>query len=342
MISASNPRVSIVLKKDCSMRDALLYHYDITSSPRRSHLRLFALHASGNEQARLNLLADSTEEYNRYIVANHINITELLQDFPSLSFHKRGDELLEILPPLLPRFYSIASSSLVNPNTIDIVVAVVKFQTAMNRIHKGVCSNYLASLVPNGKEGKESAALAFVKSSLFRLPEDPQVPVIMIGAGTGIAPFRAFVQERLRRQRDCGGDQVPCNFDFDKTNSTRLPLNTLFFGCNHQSRDFLFHEELETAVKSGELNLQPAFAFDQKQTVFVQHRLVEPANSALVWKLIDQRGGHIYVCGGMQMGKGVFEALTSIVAKEGKMTKEAAASYLTTMQANNKYQLDVF
>ena len=323
-------RHSAVLRRNCTMREALLQYYDVMSVPRRSHLRLLALHASSAaDRERLERLATSPEDYQRVVAAQHLSMIDLMHLFPSLGFEYEPDALLEALPPLMPRFYSIASSATLSPEVADLLVSVVRFQTPNGRLHHGVCSNFLDRLRPGDR------APIFVKRSLFRLPPDPRTPIIMIGCGTGLAPFRAFIAERAHLRRSASSDAV----------AREHGRNLLFLGCRRRQYDFLCRDELERHVAAGHLDLVTAFAFDQPDTIFVQHRMLEPNNSALIWSLLDKQRANVYVCGNVAMGRGVFDALVEIVASQGAMSREAATQYVMQLQEGDscgRYQTDVF
>ena len=160
----------------------------------------------------------------------------------------------------------------------------------------------------------------------FRLPASPLVPVIMIGPGTGIAPFRAFLQERTGRT---------------VINQVTVPTtNVFYFGCRHRDIDFLYREELQQLEHEGKLVLRVAFSREQKEKIYVQHLILQDA--AYLWNLL-QSGAHIYVCGDAQnMARDVQEALLVIFQKQGNLSKDDSEKFLTSLEAQHRYQRDVW
>jgi sulfite reductase (NADPH) flavoprotein alpha-component len=242
------------------------------------------------------------------------DLLDLLLAFPSA--RPPLQELVEALDPLQPRLYSIASSPKATPGEVHLTVAAVRYKRR-GRLRKGIASTYLADRVPAG-----GAFPVFVQSSRgFRLPEKGDAPVIMIGPGTGIAPFRAFLQER--RAIGAGG------------------RNWLFFGDQRRASDFLYEGELEAWRRDGLLTrLDTAFSRDQDMKVYVQHRMRE--QGAELWRWL-QDGAHLYVCGDAQrMAKDVDAALAHICARHGRMDLAAARVYVAGLDRDGRYQRDVY
>jgi len=239
---------------------------------------------------------------------------DLLAEFPSATIEPQV--FVDHLRRLQPRLYSIASSSRLFPTKVHLTVAVVKYETN-NRERFGVCSNFLGNRVEVGV----TAVPVFVADSHFRLPEAGDRDVIMVGPGTGIAPFRAFVQERAA--------------------AGAKGRNWLFFGNRHSKTDFFYEEEWREALAQGRLTrLDTAFSRDQPTKVYVQDRIRE--NAAEIWKWIGG-GAHLYVCGDARhMAKDVDAALRDTAAKEGGMAPAEAAAYLTQMKKDRRYQRDVY
>ncbi|MFO1458955.1 MAG: sulfite reductase subunit alpha [Verrucomicrobiota bacterium] len=226
-------------------------------------------------------------------------------------------EFAGLLRPLQPRLYSISSSPKAHPGDVHLTVAIVRYE-AHGRRRKGVCSGWLADRVVPG----ETPVPVFVQTSHgFRLPKDPSVPVIMIGPGTGIAPFRAFLEERRA------------------TGATGR--NWLFFGDQRRSCDFLYSEELTAWSQDGVLtHLDLAFSRDQAEKIYVQTRMAERA--AELWSWLEA-GAHLYVCGdARRMARDVDAALHALVASAGGRTAEQAAEYVAALKAAHRYQRDVY
>lgn len=220
------------------------------------------------------------------------------------------------LRPLQPRLYSISSSPKAHPGQVHLTVGAVRYE-AHGRPRQGVCSTFLAErALAAGTVG------VFVHVNTgFRLPADGTVPVIMVGPGTGIAPFRAFLQERA------------------ETGATGR--NWLFFGDQHAATDFLYREELETWLGTGRLSrLHTAFSRDQAEKVYVQHRMREQARE--LWRWLEE-GAHFYVCGdASRMAKDVDAALHEVVQTAGGKSPDAAAEYVQALRAGRRYARDVY
>ncbi|MDV8022523.1 bifunctional nitrate reductase/sulfite reductase flavoprotein subunit alpha [Rhodococcus sp. IEGM 1330] len=225
------------------------------------------------------------------------------------------DDWLGVLKPLQPRLYSISSSPKENPNEVQVTVSAVRYN-----VHgvprRGVCSTYLADHASNHDVG-----IFVKKTSHFKPPDDPTTPMIMVGPGTGVAPFRAFLHER----RALG----------------HTGHNWLFFGEQHADTDFYYRDELTSMLSDGSLNrLDVAFSRDQKDKVYVQDRMRE--HGAELWNWIH-RGAHFYVCGdASRMAKDVDAALKGVVAQHGKLAPSSAEAYVKALAAEKRYVRDVY
>ena len=239
---------------------------------------------------------------------------DLFSEFPSARVG--AQELIDIQRRLMPRLYSIASSPAKYPDEIHLTVAVVRYETN-GRKREGVCSTFMADRVAL----KQAVVPVFVTSSHFRLPENDDVPVIMVGPGTGVAPFRSFVMDRATR-----GAKGP---------------NWLFFGDQRKDHDFLYADEWAQYLQAGVLTrLDTAFSRDQATKVYVQDRMQEQA--AELWQWL-QRGAYFYVCGdAKRMAKDVDAALHKVVAEQGGMTPEAAVAWVKQLKQDGRYQRDVY
>lgn len=244
----------------------------------------------------------------------NISLLDALREYegPALDLAK----FVTALTPLQPRLYSISSSLLAHPEQVHLTVGVVRYKSGRGTSCKGAASTYLAERVRPGQKAR-----IFFHASKFALPEDGAAPVIMVGPGTGIAPFRAFLEHR--KAQGASGK------------------NWLFFGDQRQATDFLYEEELSGYLNDGTLTtLSTAFSRDQKHKVYVQTRMLEEGREIFEWL---EAGGHFYVCGdAKRMAKDVDEALTQIIATHGKMSPEEAAIYLAELTKRNRYQRDVY
>ena len=223
-------------------------------------------------------------------------------------------DLVKVLRPLQPRFYSIASSPIVHAGEVQLTVSTVRFGAPQAR-RKGVCSAFLAD------RAADDVKLFLQSSTHFRLPKDPDRPIIMVGPGTGIAPFRGFLHER----RAAGATGA----------------NWLFFGEQHEASDFYYRDEIEGWRRDGHLDrVSLAFSRDQAEKLYVQHRMIE--QGADLWRWIDD-GAYFYVCGDAHhMGKDVERTLKGIVQRHGGLKPDDAAYYITEMQHDKRYLRDVY
>lgn len=243
---------------------------------------------------------------------NTHQLIDVLRRFPC---EWTAEALIGALRPLAPRMYSIASSQSVVDEEVHLTVANVQYQFDGEQ-RWGVTSNYLSQL----DEGDE--VLVFVDSNpRFRLPTDPSKDIIMIGPGTGIAPFRSFVQERSEQGA--------------------TGRNWLFFGNPHFTTDFLYQTEWQRAIEEGHLNrLDVAFSRDQEEKIYVQHKLLEQAVDLYEW---IQSGAYIYVCGDANhMAKDVHKTLLHIAQQEGGLDPEAAQQWIDELSAQGRYARDVY
>jgi cytochrome P450 / NADPH-cytochrome P450 reductase len=263
--------------------------------------------------------AGAAERYRAEILAKRKSVFDLLLDHPAceLPFHA----YLEMLSLLAPRYYSISSSPSVDAGRCSITVGVVEGAAASGRgTYKGVCSNYLA----DRRTGDAIYATVRETKAGFRLPEDSSVPIIMIGPGTGLAPFRGFLQERAAR----------------KAKGASLGPAMLFFGCRHPDQDFLYADELKAMAASGITELFTAFSRADGPKTYVQHVLA--AQKDKVWPLIAQ-GAIIYVCGdGGRMEPDVKAALVAIHRDKTGADAAAGARWIEEMGTANRYVLDVW
>lgn len=321
----------------CSVRDALEWYLDICAPPRDKLLSALAQYASDpREKARLTGFATTDKET---FLQDHMSLWEVLDEFPSINIPFAA--LVELTPRLKPRFYTISSSSKLTPTTIALTASLAVLNKPRGRVHYGVTTSYMKELVP----GKDKLWV-FVQPSSFRLPVPKPVatsnpPIVMVGPGTGIAPFRAFIhdeyalrQERTRRERKTSTGMVA-----DSTDPTERVLGemTLYFGCRRRNEDFLYHDELQQAAGDRVLtHLQLAFSRESSERkVYVQHLL--KARGAETWKDLHERGGYVYVCGATSMGKDVKTELVNLAVEFGQMSQDQAANWLSQLQSSGRY-----
>ena len=297
---------------DLSLRDALRRNYHVTS-PSKQFLEFIANHSEGNSVLR-ELMEDPLRKKDVEKFVYGMEIIDFLLSHPSIKF--TVEEFLKLLRKLQPRLYSISSSIKAHPGAVHLTVAAVRYDTH-GRQRKGVASTFLSERA----EHPTPVPLFFHSAKHFRLPEDPSLPVIMVGPGTGIAPFRAYLQER------------------QATGATGK--NWLFFGDQKAAFDYLYEDEL-TAMKTGGTlhRLDLAFSRDQAEKFYVQHRMLE--NAAELYKWLEE-GAHFYVCGdASRMAKDVDAALLQVIEKAGGKDAHQAAEYIEALKKAKRYKRDVY
>ncbi|WP_436855513.1 diflavin oxidoreductase [Staphylococcus caeli] len=291
-----------------SLKDALTHDFEI--SKLTPGLMKKAAELFGNPMLNANI--QKSEWVENYIYGR--DLIDLIQSFTPVALEP--SKLPQLLRKLPPREYSISSSHLVNPSSVHLTVRVVKYESHQ-RERQGVCSVQLAELTPVG----ETLPIYIKKNPNFTFSEDADTPVIMIGAGTGIAPYRAYLQESEH-----------LNLRSDKW---------LIFGNQNQQHDFLYQYDLEHWLQTGILNkLDLAFSRDTENKIYVQHRIEQ--NSAEFYKWIEA-GATIYLCGNKdEMASGVHQSLVNILKMEGNYNQDEAEAYLNDMIKQQRYQRDVY
>lgn len=291
------------------LHEVLATQYEITTLTRP----LITKYAELAQARPLQELLQETQRdaFTQYVAGRQL--TDLIGEYPVKGL--AGVEFLKLLRRLPPRLYSIASSHAANPDEVHLMVAAVRY-TSHGRPRQGVASVYLADRL----SGDDSVPVYIESNKNFKLPDD-DVPIIMIGPGTGVAPFRAFLEER--ETRGAKG------------------RNWLFFGAQHFHTDFYYQIEwLRWRAKGLLTRIDVAFSRDQAEKVYVQHRLLEQARELYAWL---QDGAQVYVCGDAgRMAHDVHAALTETLMVGGGLSAEAAAEYMTGLQKDKRYHRDVY
>lgn len=289
-----------------SLRDALISSYDICRvTP--DLLRFVADTCPDRSAAKI--LRNSGERQGNWL--RNRNGLDIVSEF---AVRAEPEQWQEVLVRLTPRNYSISSSPLISPHEVQLTVSVVRYRGAGGSARGGVCSTFMAD--------RAAAAPVFLqRSPHFRPPEDPGTAMIMVGPGTGVAPFRGFLQER--RALGHGG------------------RNWLFFGDQHRRENFYYRDDLEDMVSDGFLSrLDLAFSRDQADRVYVQHKMLE--RGAELWRWLDD-GAHFYVCGdATRMAKDVDATLIAILRTHGGLSEDAARDYKRELVAQKRYVRDVY
>jgi sulfite reductase (NADPH) flavoprotein alpha-component len=290
-----------------SLSDVLVNKLELT----QSYPTFVGKYAEYAKSVELNALLDDKSVLREFLAQRQI--IDIVRQFPA---KVSSQEFVDTLRGMTPRLYSIASSQAEVEDEVHLTVALVEFD-AHGHSHQGGASSFLSTRLEEGGEVN-----VFVESNdNFRLPDDGNTPVIMVGPGTGIAPFRAFMQQR--EAEEASGE------------------NWLFFGNPNYTQDFLYQTEWQRFVKDGVVNkVSLAFSRDQEEKVYVQHRMVEQGAELYRWL---EQGAHLYVCGDANhMAKDVQDALVQIVIEHGAKSEEQAEQYVSDLRRAKRYQKDVY
>ncbi|KAM9118522.1 nitric oxide synthase 1 isoform 2-T2 [Pangshura tecta] len=308
----------------CTIFQAFKCYLDITTPPTPLLLQQFALLATKDkEKKRLQVLSKGLQEYEEWKWSKNPTIVEVLEEFPSVQMP--STLLLTQLPVLQPRYYSISSSPDMSPDEVHLTVAVLSYCTRDGEgpIHHGVCSSWFNRIQA------DEVVPCFVRGAPgFHMPQDPQVPCILIGPGTGIAPFRSFWQQRF--------------FEIEHKALKPCPM-ILVFGCRQSKMDHIYKEETLLAKNKGIFKeLYTAYSREpDKPKKYVQDVLQEQLAQS-VYKALKEQGGHIYVCGDVTMAGDVFKAVQRIVKQQGQLSAEQAGAFISKLRDDNRYHEDIF
>ncbi|KAJ1562542.1 hypothetical protein HK096_008126 [Nowakowskiella sp. JEL0078] len=334
-----------------TIRTALTYYLDLRQEVKQHHFEIISKYTSSEaEKLELYSYVDDREKYISEIEKPQLNLKNVLQKFPNVKLPV-AVVLGEILSKSIVRYYSISSSALKDPKTVGVTSVIVRYAIAQNiptahaTIKEGLATSWLQRLHEASVNGQNSdinstivpkySIPMFIRTSTFRLPKNPETPVIMVGPGTGVAPFRGFVQERFHQA----------------SSGIKVGPTILFFGCRHPEIDFMYKEEFDHIEKtieqwkisgasnSFEFKLVTAFSRTDGQKVYVQHRLAE--NSELVWDLLNARGGSFYVCGDAKnMAKDVQIALQNMAKEKGGKDEEGAKQWTKSLRTGVEVEVE--
>lgn len=315
-VSEKEIKVPFVLQHSLTLGEIVEQYWDLNFKPRRSTVYTLCLISQNElEKEKLCELASSIgqEELYDYINRPRRNILEMLADFPHTTSKLNVGLLFEIMSPIKSRAYSIASSPTFLPNAIQILVAVVKFKTRLVEPRFGLCSKWLASLKSNNK------VIFWLQKGTFQFANDK--PMILVGPGTGIAPFRSLLLERA-------------------TVNKSLKNYVLFFGCRNKDKDYHCKDDFERLSRENDLKVFCAFSRDQDHKIYVQHIIRQQRE--LCWQFL-QNDGSIYLAGNSKnIPQDVRNEFVSLVKEMGKMTKEETEAFIKYLEKNNRYQSETW
>ena len=295
---------------DTTFREALFRDCRITQTTPR-FLKTIAERASAAPLINELLKPERKQDLDTYLWG--MEVIDFLIEHPSIKWVPQ--EFVDTLAKLQPRLYSISSSLKAHPEQVHFTIDVVHYESR-GRMRKGVCSTFLA------ERAEKAPVPVFPNTSRFRLPEDGNTPIIMVGPGTGIAPFRAYLQER----KAVGAKGK----------------NWLFFGSQHEHCNYFYKEEMAELKRDGILTrLDCAWSRDQADKSYVQHKMLSCA--AEIWNWVDSEGAHFFVCGdARRMAKDVDAALRKIIQDKGGKTEEQTNEYVEKLKADKRYKRDVY
>ncbi|WP_084361148.1 sulfite reductase subunit alpha [Neobacillus fumarioli] len=308
-----DPEMPVTISKQgytLPLKEALTTHFEITLLTKK--ILQQAAELTENEELKKLTLPENVNLLKEYIYGR--DLLDLLHDFGP--WNAGAQEIVSLLRKMPPRLYSIASSLNAHPEEVHLTIGAVRY-SSHGRNRKGVCSVQCAERT---KEG-DTLPVFVQPNKHFHLPESHETDIIMVGPGTGIAPFRSFIEERAVNKAS--------------------GRTWLFFGDQHAATDFLYKEELEQYQKDGVLTrLDTAFSRDSEQKVYVQHKMLENSKELYTWL---ENGACFYVCGDKEhMAKDVHNALIDVIEKEGAMSREEAESFVNSLQKEGRYQRDVY
>ncbi|MGG0839190.1 assimilatory sulfite reductase (NADPH) flavoprotein subunit [Bacillus paralicheniformis] len=305
-----NATITVDQGENLSLKEALTSYFEITVLTKKFIQQ--AAELIEHEKLRELAAQENADQLKAYIAGR--DLIDFVQDFGPIA--AAPQEFVSILRKIPPRLYSIASSFAANPDEVHLTIGAVRYNTH-GRDRKGVCSVLCAERLQPG----DTLPIFIQPNKSFKLPENPEAPIIMVGPGTGVAPFRSFMQER------------------EETGASGK--SWMFFGDQHFVTDFLYQTEWQKWLSDGVLTkMDVAFSRDTEEKVYVQHRMLEHSKELFEWL---EEGAAFYVCGDKNnMAKDVQNALLEIIEKEGGKSREEAEAYLAEMKKQKRYQRDVY
>eukprot|EP00357_Protocruzia_adherens_P026593 CAMPEP_0115022244 /NCGR_PEP_ID=MMETSP0216-20121206/31417_1 /TAXON_ID=223996 /ORGANISM="Protocruzia adherens, Strain Boccale" /LENGTH=634 /DNA_ID=CAMNT_0002394855 /DNA_START=144 /DNA_END=2048 /DNA_ORIENTATION=- len=311
ILKKTNPeeKVKFPFPTPITVRSALAKFCDINGKLTKKTVKeLAGLAKDKTEKDKLTYYtsAEGKGDFDKEIISKHESVLTLVEKYPSIDLNEKN--IFSILPRIQPRAYTIASSNKVHPKSIHVAFSIEK---------EGLCSQYFKRYEsdPSGVNIK-----GYVRSSTFAQPTKASTPMIMIGPGTGFAPFRAFLQDRR---------------ELIKAGESDLGDFVVYFGCRYSDKDYIYKEEIESAIKDGVITkYHPAFSRETDKKVYVQHKLME--NKEEVWDLIHNKGAFVYVCGATAMGMEIRDTLKEIAREHLGGISDSAKNYLDDLEKKHQ------
>lgn len=296
--------------------DLFQKYLDFQSTPKKRFFEIVHHFAKDEiQKEKLESFSKESEELYRYSIKEKRTYLEVLNEFPSINVP--FEYIFDLIPLIQPRYFSISSSQLITPNEIHITVAIVEYRTPYKRVKRGLCTNWFSQM-----KGKEKVKI-FIKKGSIKLPENHKIPIVMIGPGTGMAPFKAFSLERLYY-----------------SNSDRIGRTVLFFGNRNEKKDYFYSEEFKELELKYPFQIITAFSRDQEKKVYVQDKIYE--NGSIIVETLENNG-YIYVAGNSkQMPRDVREIILKVIVERTKLTQEEASKYLLKMELEKRYQCETW
>jgi len=308
--------------QDLSVRQLFTHVLDIFGKPNKKFFDSLSLFAKDDkEKAMLESIAINSDEGKavyRDLVQDYAHHADVLKKFSSA--RPPIEHIINMIPTLKPRAYSIASSPLMHPDMIQLCVVQVDWEVESTKEFRvGEATGYMKQQAPGAQ------LMCAVRPSAIVLPKDPKNPVLMAGMGTGLAPWRAVTQERVMQKRK-GADVGPC---------------VLFFGARFAKYEYLYREEFESYVKEGVLEIHTAFSRDQARKVYVQHKIVEAGPT--VAKYLLKQNGHFYVCGSARkVPEDIYAAMKAVIMAAEACGEEDAEAALSNLKMEGRYTVEAW
>lgn len=296
----------------------LQQNLDLFGQPGKSFYGDLSKHATEREEAmilKFISVPEGAEMFQKFSENQTVNFADILKLYPSA--RPSFEQLLELIPEIKPRHYSIASSQAAVGDKVELLIVTVDWVDSTGRTRYGQCTRYLNKLSVGAK------VTVSIKPSVMKLPADNKQPIIMAGLGTGAAPFRAFLQHRAW-QKEQGIEVGPALY---------------YFGARHMSEEYLYGEEIEAWVQAGIVRTGLAFSRDQAHKIYIQHKMQEDAEQLAKWLLSN---GSFYLCGPTWPVPDVFKALTDAIVKETSWSVEKAEKYIEDLKEEERYVLEVY